>query len=479
LKHIVLGALACATVGLVGCADLLGFKTFHEVPVDAGTDAGSKDAGGTFPDAASSETGPASACMPACDTGETCQNGQCACDPATCTGCCTKTACSVSWPACGLGGGACAACDLVRSDRCDATGACACGTMGLCGVGQKCAGGGCTCDPTMCSGTCCGDACVQTASATTDCGACGHSCLGAVCSGGECAPTTLATTGGPAWAMTLTPTQVFWTAAQGIYSCPLTGCDAAAPAGPYGLPNATYPYKSRSTMAYWSAGPAVLSVGDPGTGSNVFSVGLDGSNPSVIHGADSGWTLDDGLVYWFDSMTSSVSNVGVKIRVPKTIMTNVPGGEALAADANNVYVATGQSLLACSKTMGSCGSSLLTISAVGTPVMVATEPDSQFVYFASGFALYRCPYSGCPDPSNVSPWTQAQGNVGAIVADANAVYWTDSKNGTVLKCAHGATCANPTTIASGLPTPEAIALDDTWVYWTLGAGSVAVQRAPK
>jgi hypothetical protein len=214
-------------------------------------------------------------------------------------------------------------------------------------------------------------------------------------------------------------------------------------------------------------------------GPDIFSVGLDGSSPNSIQLAGSGWMMDQGLVYWFDSTTSTVSNVGVKIRVPKQIMTNVPGGEALGADSNNVYVATGQSLLACSKTMGSCGSALITISSVGTPVMIATEPDSQFVYFASAFALYRCPYTGCPDPSNVTPWTQAQGGVVAMVADANAVYWTDAKNGKVLKCAHGASCPNPTTIASGLPTPQAIALDDTWVYWTLGAGSVAVQRAPK
>jgi hypothetical protein len=274
--------------------------------------------------------------------------------------------------------------------------------------------------------------------------------------------------------MTLSPTAVFWTSSQGIYSCPLGGC-GASPAGPFTALGLTY--KSGGTMAYWNQGAAslVLAAGDGASGSEVFSMPPGGGSTATVANNAAAWTLEN-YVYWFDG--TSVQAIGIKTGAPRVVMSNVSNGTAVAADGNNVYLGTSTSLLACPKASLSCGSSPLTIASTSTSV-IATEPDAQNVYFASVFAIYRCPYMGCPDPSNVTPWTGAQGQVGSMVADANALYWTDTKKGTVLKCAHGASCATPTTIASGLTQPQAVAIDDTWVYWTLGAGSVAVQRAPK
>jgi hypothetical protein len=55
-----------------------------------------------------------------------------------------------------------------------------------------------------------------------------------------------------------------------------------------------------------------------------------------------------------------------------------------------------------------------------------------------------------------------------IAVDATSVYWTNSGGVgtnavTVMKCAISGCSGNPTTLASGLPTPDAIAADGTSV----------------
>jgi hypothetical protein len=276
--------------------------------------------------------------------------------------------------------------------------------------------------------------------------------------------------------MTLSPTTLYWTGPLGVYSCPLAGC-GAAPDGPFGPSGDTY--GTYGTMGFVDAGSSslVVAAGTDSAGLDIFSMTPDGTDTAGVQVTVGGWAIDsDAVVYWFDG--ANVTSVGVRGGPLRPIMAGIPAAYAMAVDTDTVYVATGQSLLACANGQ-TCGTSPLTISLDGAPTLVATEPDAANVYFANTEALYRCPSTGCPDPSFVNRWTGSQGSIGAMVADGNALYWTDSENGTVLKCAHGETCATPTTIASGLLVPRAIAVDDSYVYWTLGAGSVAVQRAPK
>jgi hypothetical protein len=483
LKRTVVACAVAVMASVVGCADLLGFKSFREEPPDGGATAEAGDLVDAMPADGGADSGsPGAQCDQVCGAGQVCQDGECVCEPSTCAGCCTATTCSTSWPSCGLGGGACTACDQARTDRCDDAGACVCGSGAPCPADQTCVGGACTCKAATCAGTCCNDVCVQTATSSTDCGACGHSCLGGPCSSGVCQPVTLATDPTPGYAMTLSSTTVFWTSEDGIYSCPLAGCGASPPAGPFGPAGDVY--GTNVTMGYWDQGTSslVLSAGINSQGLDVFGMTPDGTDVAGVELTQGGWMLDDGLVYWFDG--ANVSAIGVKEQAPRPIMSSIVGGVAMAADIETVYVATGQSLLACPKTPGYCGTTPVTISLDGTPTMVATEPDAANVYFANETAIYRCPSTGCPDPSAVDRWTGPQGEIGEMATDSDAIYWTDSQNGWVLKCAHGATCGSPTTIASGLFKPLAIAVDDTWVYWTLGTtvgapNPAAVQRVPK
>ncbi len=64
---------------------------------------------------------------------------------------------------------------------------------------------------------------------------------------------------------------------------------------------------------------------------------------------------------------------------------------------------------------------------------------------------------------NVAPW--------GLAVDANAIYWTDYGNGTVMKL--GLSGGTPVVLASNQDQPFAIAVDANAVYWTSsGSGGV-------
>jgi hypothetical protein len=321
----------------------------------------------------------------------------------------------------------------------------------------------------------------------TNCGACGHSCLGATCSGGSCTPQTLAPpANGSSWGLTLAGTRLYWLSAAGLYSAPTTGWDTTA----FGPAATLYEYSTEDIVGFFDTGAA---------GQQIFASGIDttsdagaistltmqadgaapmGFQPLYSNGA---WLLDTNGFFWFTG--AQVAKRGYKSKLFETIIPNLTGIVTLASDKYNLYAAGGRDVWACPWAAGQCtGTAPTHISATSSPIHLATMPSGTYVYFANSLGIYRCPYLGCTDINAVPIWAGGQQSIGAMAADDTSLYWTDNEVGVVLSCPHSDTvCAAPHVVASGLPGPFGIALDDQYVYFTLSGSTAtaAVQRVAK
>ena len=205
---------------------------------------------------------------------------------------------------------------------------------------------------------------------------------------------------------------------------------------------------------YWTRFSAELyACPTAGCGSSKATLWSAGYSP-----CDVGVAVDASGIYWVANAPDTLFScpLGGCGGAPTTLMAGSPDVadlQQVALDANNVYFTDGNPLelgmiLACAKS--GCGS---------TPTVLASGLDAPIAIATDGINVY---------------WTETGPNfvAGAPVTGV----------GLVRKCAVGG-CGNaPTTVATGLTSPGALALDDANVYWTEGgtaAGGGKIWKAPK
>ena len=79
----------------------------------------------------------------------------------------------------------------------------------------------------------------------------------------------------------------------------------------------------------------------------------------------------------------------------------------------------------------------------------------------------------------LSPTQVAAGRAGTLVADDQAVNWTDNLHNEVLRCPHSG-CDSPEVVAATQAAPGALTQDSNSIYWTSpGGATAAVLRLTK
>jgi hypothetical protein len=222
------------------------------------------------------------------------------------------------------------------------------------------------------------------------------------------------------------------------------------------------------------AGAQVMKCAKAGCGNHptVLATGdwqIDGTPAAIaVDSSDVFWGADDQV---FKCATSGCGGT------PTAIMSGQGFAYGIALDATNVYVTadTYAQVMQCAKS--GCGTNpvLLWSGEQQTPQYFpqGIVVDGPAAYWAIGDGLVmRCATAGCGNtPEHF--WTSAAGSLQAatngIAVDATHVYWTNSEPlmlGQVMQCAKSNCAGTVTTLASGLSSPYAIAVDGANAYFT-------------
>ena len=270
--------------------------------------------------------------------------------------------------------------------------------------------GACPSGESLCAGTC-----VDEQTDDANCGGCGLACSTS-CTVGRCL-TMLADSFGPATAIAVDATSVYWEGPDTVYKVPLDGgvvtTLASGQAQPFGL--AVDP-----TSVYWTNSAS----GGADAGS-VVKVPLQGSPPT---------TLAAGLTW--------VGGTGV--------------------DATRVYWGAFPGVVVALPLAGGAASTFGTPGVSGGPCQASFVLAGGSAYWASTAGTLRTPLDGNPTVSLPAPG-------GPVAADSTNVYWTDVRRNVVTAPLTGGT---PVTLATpSMASGGAIAADGQSVYYVRCGGS--------
>lgn len=345
------------------------------------------------------------------------------------------------------------------------------------------------CAPTCPSfaATSCGGRCVDLDNDGANCGTCGHDCLGGSCNAGRCKPVILAS-GVTPYAIALDGQNVYWTNDDTVRKCAKSGCNGK----PVVFPSYRGPFPSMgggaiavdSHNVYWIAGSALLMCDAESCSQSTILVS------PVSSDSLQGLVVDSTALYFTDAMSGSVQRCltpGCVLGL--TLASSLDQPSAIAEDPANVYWLGGSdagTIMSCDKARCNGNPSVL---ATGLSHSLTLAVDATSIYWigSGDNTLTKCTIAACD--SQTSVLATALPSPTSLAVDSDYVYWTnmgpaDATNGsyshgTLMKCAIGGCNGQPVTIASDLNIsgPNAIATDDSGIYWTNPGGGTVMRLA--
>jgi len=321
----------------------------------------------------------------------------------------------------------------------------------------------------------------------------------------QAAPTVLATTDAPAYAITVDAKNVYWTqghwgpANAPTYSlalqCEKTNCKTPM-ALAMGLDIVPLSIAVDHQTIYWTAqGPDGFDPslhGSVPNGIYACAIGGCGQSPqALVAGSMHNVFTDAGRLFWIgsDDVEQCISgDCGASATSLAT------GNGSVRIDGGYAYWSTSSAIMRCPLSASGCAAAPVVVVADSPAQWNPNVPnfrpfaiDAANIYWTSNGVLLRCPKEGCAVPTVIMPFgkTYAQ----CIETDGVNVYWTAPN--AIVRCPVSG-CAKPVRVymsfpaSPPMPSPNCLALDETNVYWTTGGigymsapGAGSVMMLPK
>jgi hypothetical protein len=296
---------------------------------------------------------------------------------------------------------------------------------------------------------------------TANCGACGHDCLGASCAGGQCAPTLLATGSGLVDTIAVDATNVFFAVENaGINRMIKSG---GAPSLIVPTPALLTGLSVDTSNLYWGAenvAPAsIMRSAKDGTGLTTLA-----SAPGVIGAAR--LVIDSAFAYYTWQSPAQLRKVPL---AGGAVVTLAVTGPALGVAVNSTFAFWGDFAgTVFAIPLGGGAAAVLAQVAGGSATSLAA--DDCRVYFGcqnAGLGLWSVPAGG----GTKTMIAATVGAVDAVRVDASRVYWAEIDSGQspgpgdrIMRVNNDGT--EPLQLAAGTLHPQALAVDDAFVYWS-------------